>query len=110
MIMARRADPKFEVGQLVRHVRYGYRGVVVDVDLECQADEEWYQRNNTQPRRDQPWYHVLVHAVGHATYPAESSLEADSSGEQIIHPHLTRFFDGFEDGKYVRNDNPWPQL
>lgn len=53
----------FEPGQLVRHRRYGYRGVVVDRDEFCEADDEWYSKNQTQPDRDQPWYHVLVEDV-----------------------------------------------
>ena len=51
-------EPKFFPGQIVRHKRYGYRGVVVDFDTTCQADETWYQSDNTQPVRNQPWYHV----------------------------------------------------
>ncbi len=52
-------DPLYHPGQIVRHRRYGYRGVVVDSDLTCKADEAWYQSNQTQPDRNQPWYHVL---------------------------------------------------
>ena len=107
MIMNRRADPEFQIGQLVRHRRYGYRGVVVDLDLSCQADEAWYQSNRTQPDRDQPWYHVLVHDATHATYAAESNLEADPSGAPVVHPLIERFFERFEAGSYVRNDEPW---
>jgi heat shock protein HspQ len=98
----------FETGQLVRHRRYDYRGVVVSLDPTCQAQDEWYFSNNTQPDRYQPWYHVLVHDTQQVTYPAQSSLQADDSGEQIVHPLLTDFFSAFTDGKYLRNDRPWP--
>ena len=77
------ARPRFAPGDLVRHRRYGYRGVVVDSDPECLADEAWYQSNKTQPKKDQPWYHVLVHGGGQLTYPAETSLEPDPSGGLI---------------------------
>ena len=100
--------PKFLPGDLVRHVRYHYRGVVVAHDPKCLADENWYKSNKTQPDRNQPWYHVLVHESGSITYPAESSLALDESGEQIIHPLLDQFFNGLEKGRYKRNDTPWP--
>ena len=98
----------FEPGQLVRHRHYRYRGVVVACDPCCRADEAWYTANQTQPNRDQPWYHVLVHNSDHATYPAQDNLLPDTSGQPIRHPLLTTFFADFlVDGKYIRNDLPW---
>jgi heat shock protein HspQ len=102
------ADPFFAPGDLVRHARYGYRGVVVSVDLTCQADDSWYQRNRTQPDREQPWYHVLVDGSRTATYAAQSSLEADPGPGEIAHPLLAFFFDRLEGDKYIRNDRDWP--
>ena len=53
----------FEIGDTVRHRRYGYRGIIVERDLSCKASDDWYLGNRTQPEREQPWYHVLVHDV-----------------------------------------------
>ena len=93
MIMIRRAKRRdgdaptqFMPGDLVRHRRYGYRGVVVDLDTTCTAPDAWYQSKSTQPRRDQPWYHVLVHQSAHTTYAAEENLEPDSRPDGIDHP------------------------
>ncbi len=107
MIMIRRKDARFRAGQLVRHRRYGYRGVVVDFDERCSAPDGWYQSNQTQPVRDQPWYHVLVHGAHHTTYAAEENLVEDDSATPIVHPLLEQFFVGFENGAYVRNDQPF---
>jgi len=101
-------DTTFQPGQVVRHRRYGYRGVVVDSDTSCQADENWYTGNQSQPERDQPWYHVLVHNSMQVTYAAQSNLEADESGDEVVHPYVPYFFSEFRDGEYVRNDQPWP--
>lgn len=90
----------FEIGQLVHHRRYGYRGVVFDRDAECRADEEWYFKNQTQPPRDQPWYHVLVHGATHSTYVAESNLEPDATHERIDHPMIEDVFQSFIEGQY----------
>lgn len=100
--------PLFSPGDLVLHRRYGYRAVVVDFDKTCQASTQWYQKNQTQPERNQPWYHLLVHDGTHTTYAAQSNLEADFSATPIEHPLVDAFFDKFEDGRYVRNDTPWP--
>ena len=101
-------QPCFEPGDLVRHRKYGYRGVVVALDATCKASEGWYQTNKSQPERGQPWYHVLVDGASHSTYAAQSNLEADDSGECVMHPWVNMFFEAFNDGKYVRNDQPWP--
>jgi len=91
----------FEIGQLVRHRRYRYRGVVVAHDECCQADDDWYNGNKTQPDREQPWYHVLVHGGVHSTYAAEENLSVDTSGEQVVHPLVTQVFDSFTKGRYI---------
>ena len=99
--------PVFEPGQLVLHRRYGYRGVVVERDEFCQADDAWYSNNQTQPDRDQPWYYVLVNESSTCTYAASENLVADSSGRPIKHPLLQHFFSEFKNGIYIRNGEPW---
>lgn len=101
-------QPLFEPGELVRHRRYGYRGVVVHRDECCQADEAWYKKNQTQPDRNQPWYHVLVDGSSVCTYAAAENLVPDASELPVEHPFLWHFFDGFSGGCYDRNDMPWP--
>ena len=107
MIAITRQRPDFEVGQLVQHRRYGYRGVIVEVDLECRAPQDWYQKNQTQPDRRQPWYHVLVDGGTNTTYAAQTSLLADGNFEPIDNPLVSMFFHNFEAGFYERNEVPW---
>jgi len=99
----------YKCGQLVKHKRYGYLGVIVDVDPECLADEGWYQANQTQPDRKQPWYHVLVSDSDQITYPAQTSLLPDESCEEVRHALIPHFFERFENGHYIRNQEPWPK-
>jgi len=101
--------PVFEPGEVVRHRRYGYRGVIVARDEFCQADDKWYSKNQTQPERNQPWYHVLVDGSSTCTYAASVNLMADESGLPISHPLLPYFFSNFDQGVYARNDEPWPR-
>ena len=94
---------KFSVGELIHHRLFGYRGVIVDVDRNFQATEEWYEMvAKSRPPKNQPWYHVLVHGSDHATYVAEQNLATDKFGEAINHPMLGYFFSNIVDGKYVR--------
>lgn len=93
---------QFGVGQLIRHKRFEYRGVIADVDATFQLTEEWYERMaRSRPPKDQPWYHVLVHDSDHMTYVAERNLEDDPGGAPVRHPLVERFFAGFEDGRYT---------
>ena len=109
--MIRPAGPsaEFRPGQLVRHRRYGYRGVVVDSDPFCKAPDSWYLRNQTQPARNQPWYHVLVDGSSTATYAAQTSLVEDDDAAPVTHPLVAVFFSEFNGQSYVRNDRPWPE-
>lgn len=100
--------PHYLIGQRVRHRRYGYRGVVVDFDMSCHADDAWYQSNATQPDPDQPWYHVLVHDSSGNTYVAQENLLPDDETEKIEHPLVEQFFAEYREGLYVRNDTVWP--
>lgn len=100
-------SPNLAVGQLVRHKKYGYRGVVVDFDLDCQAADAWYRNNLTQPNKNQPWYHVLVDRSESTTYAAQSNLEPDDETNEIHHPLIPIYFEKFSEGQYLRNQVPW---
>ncbi len=107
MIREASKPPRFDPGQLVRHVRYGYRGVIVAVDVRCRAPDAWYRRNRTQPEKNQAWYHVLVDGSSQATYAAETSLEVDDDPHEVTHPLVADFFGPFDGTRYERNDESW---
>jgi heat shock protein HspQ len=92
---------RFHVGEVVRHLRYRYRGVIVGADPTCEAKDEWYQGNQTQPDQNQPWYQVLRHG-GAEHYVAEENLELDPSGAEVDHPYVPRVFASFHKGRYYR--------
>ena len=101
--------PVFSVGSIVHHCKYGYRGVIVDIDRECKSTDAWYYSNQTQPDRYQPWYHVLVDGSDQVTYVAQANLETDVSSEKVMHPLMAYFFNQLQTGEYIRNENPWPE-
>ena len=97
-------DVLFQVGQIVHHLRYDYRGVIVGYDLRCQADDSWYeyqtQGKSYKPTKQQPWYHVLVDGATHQTYVAQQNLELDDSSHPIQNPMVDSVFASFLDGRY----------
>jgi heat shock protein HspQ len=103
MASRKRAAPRFCIGQVVHHQRFGYRGVIYDIDLEFSLSEEWYEAvARSRPPKDAPWYRVLVHGAAHETYVAERHLETDSSGAPVEHPALGHHFDEFRGDHYAR--------
>jgi heat shock protein HspQ len=97
---------RFSIGQVVHHLKFDYRGVVVDVDAEFQGSDEWYdQVALSRPPKNKPWYHVLVDNATHMTYVAERHLESDTDDRPISHPALNQYFDERHDGIYrMRRD------
>jgi heat shock protein HspQ len=95
---------QFCIGEVVEHRRFGYRGVVVDVDAHFSLSDTWYEEvARSRPPKDAPWYHVLVHDSEAPRYVAERNLQTDPSGAPIRNAALRTLFDGFVDGRYVRS-------
>ena len=100
--MIKTCQAHFNLGHLVRHNLFGYRGVVVDVDPSFQGNEAWYEiATINQPPKDEPWYHILIDGLEHWAYAAQSNLENDTSAIPIEHPELEYFFDDFSEGTYT---------
>lgn len=93
----------FSIGQIVRHRKFAYRGVIVDVDPVYQGTEEWYETVATsRPPKGAPWYRVLVDDAQTMTYVAERHLSALSDAQPIRHPKLAEYMSGQEDsGRYT---------
>jgi heat shock protein HspQ len=95
-------DSRFFVGQLVDHLKFGYRGVVFGVDTTFALSEEWYEQVATsRPPKDQPWYQIMVDGASNTTYVAERHLQASSNLMQIDNPFLGEYFSGFDGKKYL---------
>lgn len=95
---------KYHLGQIVRHRKHPFRGVVFDVDPSFANTEEWYEAipEENRPDRDQPFYHLLAENDDsyYVAYVSEQNLEADDSGEPVEHPDLIELFGDFQDGRY----------
>ena len=82
MIKARTA--KFQIGQIVRHRLFSFRGVIFDIDPEFNNTEEWWLSipENVRPHKDQPFYHLLAEnsESEYVAYVSEQNLLPDNSG------------------------------
>ena len=68
---------QFSIGQIIHHLKFDYRGVIIDVDASFESSEEWYEMMaKSNPPKDKPWYHVQK-IDGTQTYVAECNLEND---------------------------------
>ena len=97
-------EAKFQIGQIVRHRHFPFRGVIFDVDPTFNNSEEWWLSipEEVRPIKDQPYYHLLAEneASSYVAYVSEQNLIADYSGEPISHPDLGDMFGPIEDGFY----------
>ena len=104
-----RNSHSFKTGDIIKHNKYGYRGVIVHKDSNFKGEKEWYLSNESQPSKRQPWYFVLVNEIQQVTYVAGSNMTLDRIGKQVDHPMINLFFYGYdyELKKYIRNEVPW---
>lgn len=97
-------EAKYHLGQVLRHRKHPFRGVVFDVDPNFSSTEDWYQAipEDSRPRRDQPFYHLLAENEQgtYLAYVSEQNLVPDTSGQPVDHPDLPDMFGDFEDGHY----------
>lgn len=95
---------KFQIGQVVRHRVYPFRGVIFDVDPTFNNTEDWWESipADLRPRKDQPFYHLFAEndETEYVAYVSEQNLLRDDSGEPLRHPDIPEMFDGSENGIY----------
>jgi len=107
MIKARTA--KFQIGQVVRHRIFSFRGVIFDIDPEFNNTEEWWLSipEEVRPHKDQPFYHLLAENAEseYVAYVSEQNLLPDESGEPVRHSQVTEIFVKDKSGGY-RPRNP----
>ena len=101
--------PLFNIGDIVKHRIYPFRGVIVDVDPEFSNTEEWYQSipAEIRPSRHQPYYHLMAENTEtfYTAYVSQQNLVGDGENGPLEHPDLEEIFSGMDHGKYhLRNE------
>ena len=95
---------KFSVGQVVRHRKYPFRGVIYDVDPIFANTEEWWLAipEDVRPLKEQPFYHLYAEnaETEYVAYVSEQNLLPDETGEPVRHPQVAESFERGKDGIY----------
>ena len=98
-------NANFNIGQVVKHKYYPFRGVVFDIDPEYANTEEYLMSipQKIRPTKDQPFYHLLAEnsETEYIAYVSEQNLLDDVTDELPKHPEIKNLFSHFEDGKFV---------
>ncbi len=94
----------FNIGAVVRHRLFDFRGVVFDIDPVFSNSEEWYQAipEEIRPPKDQPFYHLLAENAesSYVAYVSQQNLVPDDLDEPVDHPAIAGIFSDYEDGRY----------
>src|SRR5947207_6125473 len=95
---------KFQIGAVVKHRLFPFRGVVFDIDPVFANTEEWYQAipAERRPHKDQPFYHLFAEnaETEYIAYVSEQNLLPDPSGEPVRHPQVREVFEKDDNGGY----------
>lgn len=93
---------KYSLGQIIKHSKFDYRGVIFDVDAEYAGTVEWYDNvAQSKPPKNRPWYHVMVDDSDVTTYVAERHLLLADDLSVIQHPLIDVYFEDFINGQYL---------
>ena len=96
---------KFQIGQVVRHRMFPFRGVIFDVDPQFGNTAEWYESipEEVRPRKDQPFYHLFAEndRTHYVAYVSEQNLLPDQSGEPVEHPDVPSYFEELDGDHYM---------
>ncbi len=103
-IMSQVRNARFQIGQVVRHRIYPFRGVIFDVDPTFANTEEWYESipHDVRPAKDQPFYHLLAEnaETEYVAYVSEQNLLPDESDEPLRHPQIPELFEDLRNGVF----------
>jgi heat shock protein HspQ len=102
--MNKTREAKYQIGQVVKHRIFPFRGVVFDIDPTFSNTEEWYQSipADVRPSKDQPYYHLYAEnsESQYVAYVSEQNLLPDPSGEPVQHPQVSEVFKRDSRGAY----------
>ena len=97
---------KFGIGDIVKHRKYPFRGVIYDIDPVFANTEEWWLSipEEVRPSKDQPFYHLYAENsdTEYMAYVSEQNLEPDDSGAPLRNPQIDEAFLRSDTGAYVR--------
>lgn len=102
---------KYRIGQVVKHRKWGYRGVIVGWDPLAKAPPSWIKENHDKNEHwsTQPNYAILVdirdRTIPQLAYVPEENIQLAPSSVRITHPGMEDYFEEFDGAQYL--PRPW---
>ncbi|NQY15757.1 MAG: heat shock protein HspQ [Henriciella sp.] len=98
---------KYQIGQVLRHRLFDFRGVVFDVDPVFNNTDEWYESipEEVRPAKDQPYYHLFAEneRTHYVAYVSEQNLVPDDSDTRVSHPDIASMFELTDQGYVLKS-------
>lgn len=99
---------KYQLGDVVKHRVFPFRGVVFDIDPVFNNTEEWWLSIPEEVRlhKDQPSNYLFAENAEneYIAYESEQNLLPDHSGDPIRHPQVREVFRKDNSGKFRPRD------
>jgi len=100
---------RFQIGDIVKHRIFPFRGVIYDVDPVFANTEEWWLSipAEVRPIKDQPFYHLFAEndETSYVAYVSEQNLLYDDSNQELTNPQIKDVFDKFDGKRYHVREN-----
>lgn len=98
---------KYQIGQVLRHRLFDFRGVVFDVDPAFNNTDEWYESipEEVRPSKDQPYYHLFAEneRTHYVAYVSEQNLVPDETDTRVSHPDIATMFELTDQGYVLKS-------
>jgi len=101
---------KYRVGQVVKHARWGYRGVIIGWDETARAPANWIKEMHKENSEwsKQPNYAVFVdtrdRTAPQITYVPQENIVVIKH-TKVLHPSVEDYFEHFDGSQYL--PRPW---
>ncbi|MCW2285736.1 heat shock protein HspQ [Rhodoblastus acidophilus] len=97
---------KYGIGEVVKHRKYPFRGVIFDIDPVFANSEEWWLSipEDVRPSKDQPFYHLYAEnaETEYTAYVSEQNLLPDDNETPLRNPQVDVVFLRSPTGRYVK--------
>ena len=108
-------DPKpphvsYRVGQVIKHKKWDYQGVIIGWDLTAKAPPEWIEQmhGDNVHWKDQPNYAILIDTrdrpAPQLSYVPQENIKIIKN-KKILHPAIDQYFEQFDGAQYL--PRPW---
>jgi heat shock protein HspQ len=103
------SDAAFNIGDVVCHRVFDFRGVVFDIDPVFANSDEWYDSipESVRPSKDQPFYHLFAENAenSYIAYVSQQNLIPDVKHGPVNHPAVEGYFGAWSGSRYeIRRD------